>query len=104
MKTNASSKLEAKTKAELIKEIERLRTELGDGNGSNGVSAGKNGKFDEEDLIAMGSPHAGEEMYVATDTGKIVYANERFADELGYTPQELATKKVPDIEIYSNGG
>jgi len=57
-----------------------------------------NGKFSEEELIALGSPRAGDELYLATDTGRIVYANDRFADELAYLPHEIMERTIPEVD------
>jgi PAS domain S-box-containing protein len=89
--------LEKKTKAELIQEIERLKGQIPEnGNGQNGE--GHPGKFNEQELLDLGVANAGEEMYVATNTGQIVYSNELFADELGYSMDELLSCKIPDID------
>src|SRR5512145_1624442 len=95
MNPTVSSDLEKLNKEELIQEIIRLRSAVPEQ--SDSAESG-NGKFSEDELIALGSPRAGDEMYLATDTGRIIYANDRFADELAYLPHEIMERTIPEVD------
>lgn len=82
------------TKAELIEEILRLRRQYDECSTANGA----NGKFDEEALFGLAEGSEGDELFLVTETGRFVYANETALDMLGYEEHELLGMALPTID------
>ena len=82
------------TKAELIEEILRLRQQYEECSTANGTS----GKFDDEALFALADEAEGDELFLVTETGRFVHANETALDMLGYSESELLALAMPNID------
>jgi len=88
------SDLSRLTKAELIVEIERLRTQYEECSDA----AGGNGKFDEDELFHLAGEIEGDELFLVTETGRFVFVNDGMLEQLGYTKEQMLEKSLPRLD------
>ncbi len=88
------SELTRMTKAELIEEITRLRSQ----NEGNADQPDANGKFDEDALFELAGDAEGDELFLVTDTGRFVFVNDTALQRLGYEEQEILGMSLPRID------
>lgn len=80
-----------KTKAELIEELQRLKTQ-------EIVTADSNGSFDEDELFELVKGQDGDELFVVTETGRFVYMNDTLIQRLGYALSEMSSMTLARID------
>ncbi|MAT38141.1 MAG: hypothetical protein CL946_00910 [Ectothiorhodospiraceae bacterium] len=95
---NIMNDLHDMTKDELVKEIEKLREQLDTSSTKTSTDHQSDGRFDYEELRKLGTKNAGEEMFLATETGKIVFMNDSFQEMLGYSDEQVPLLTVPKID------
>ncbi len=88
------SDLSRLTKAELIVEIERLRTQYEECSDA----ASGNGKFDEDELFQLAGEIEGDELFLVTDTGRFVYVNDGMLEQLGYSKEQMLENSLPRLD------
>ena len=62
------------------------------------TSAGMNGSFDESELYLLHPDADGDELFLVTETGRIVYANETLHNNLGYEWAQLVGMSISDLD------
>jgi PAS domain S-box-containing protein len=82
------------TKAELIEELKRLREQPAEST----AAVESNGHFDEDELFDMARGQEGDELFVVTDTGRFVFANDTLLRQLGYTLSNILTMTLSRID------
>lgn len=85
--------LSKKSKAELIQELEDLRAQLAQQDGTKQTLV-----FEEEELLELSPDKEGEELFLVTETGKIVYTNDALAENLGYTGEEILNLSLARLD------
>ncbi len=91
-------------KNELIAEIEKLRNELSTMERVIKVNSRLSGVIDESKLFSMFSVPEVDEVWMITDTGRIVYVNNLAAERLGYTLEEIQRLSISQIDpLYPRG-
>ncbi|MCZ7557155.1 MAG: GAF domain-containing protein [Bacteroidia bacterium] len=82
------------TKAELIEELKRLREQPAEST----VAIESNGQFDEDELFDMVRGQEGDELFVVTETGRFVYANDSLLRDLGYSLSTMLSMTLSRID------
>jgi PAS domain S-box-containing protein len=81
-----------RSKQELIRELEQLKTRLQHGPTSNSYS------IEEKDLLPYLPAEGGDEVFLLTETGRIVFANDIMLDSLGLSRENVFGRSLADFD------
>lgn len=80
-------------KQELIGELQHLQQRL------EGLDAAStNGSFNDDELLALAPDIEGDELFLVTDTGRVVYCSASMAETLGYEREALYRMSLADLD------
>ncbi len=93
-----------KSKTELISELHNVRAQLAAAMKQAAQQAVTLPGIDEDALRKMLPEAEGDEVFLATETGRLAFANELMTGRLGYESHEASLLTIPDIDQEKSRG
>jgi PAS domain S-box-containing protein len=81
------------TRQELVGELQHLQQRL---EGLDAISGA--GTFNEQELLELAPDIEGDELFLVTDTGRVVYCSTSMAETLGYEREALYRMSLADLD------